>query len=293
MPISSFLEQLRVVRNYSAHTVLAYEADLKEWMEYLLRAFEVSDLLQVRSIMVRSWVVELMEQGRESTTIARKIASLRSFYKWQIQQGFIKVNPCMGIPLPKKAKRLPTFISEQSIEEVLQPRYYEEQVNGFRDLIMMELFYFTGIRESELIGLKRADIDLFQAQIKVLGKRNKERLIPLTPGFTERLREYLHWSIQENTSSNDPLFLTDTGKKLYPKFVYQKVNYYLSRIANATQKSPHILRHSFATHLLNRGADLNAVKALLGHTSLAATQVYTHNTIDKLKSVHKQAHPRG
>ncbi|HEX4887752.1 MAG TPA: tyrosine-type recombinase/integrase [Luteibaculaceae bacterium] len=293
MPISSFLEQLRVVRNYSAHTVLAYEADLKEWMEYLLRAFEVSDLLQVRSIMVRSWVVELMEQGRESTTIARKIASLRSFYKWQIQQGLIKVNPCMGIPLPKKAKRLPTFISEQSIEEVLQPRYYEEQVNGFRDLIMMELFYFTGIRESELIGLKRADIDLFQAQIKVLGKRNKERLIPLTPAFTERLREYLHWSIQENTSSNDPLFLTDTGKKLYPKFVYQKVNYYLSRVANATQKSPHILRHSFATHLLNRGADLNAVKALLGHTSLAATQVYTHNTIDKLKSVHKQAHPRG
>ncbi len=293
MDIEPFLQYLRVERNFSDHTVKAYAVDLNQFQQFMADQFEVNTDAEIVHSHIRSWVVQLMENENHPNSIARKISAVKSYFKYQLRKGKLKHNPAFKVILPKKPKRLPKFIDQNSLNELLDNTYFPVDYNGQRDKLIIELFYYTGIREAELIGLKLEDVDHYNLQIKVLGKRNKQRLIPITLSFSEKLKEFANHSDRKSLPDNDFFFLTNGGKKLYPKFVYNIVNTYLSMVANATQKSPHILRHSFATHMLSNGADINAIKTILGHESLAATQVYTHNTIDKLKNIHKQAHPRG
>lgn len=293
MEISSFIRYLEVERNFSPHTITAYQNDLEQFSAFMQREFETVQPENVQPGFIRSWVVDMMEKEIHPNSISRKISSIKSWYKYLLRMGVVKKNPAFKVILPKKPRRLPKFIDKDGLDSLLDKSFFPADFRGSRDRLIIELFYFTGMREAELIGLKTTDLDYYNLHIKVLGKRNKERLIPLTEAFAAQLMGFIDHPDRLKEVDNDYLFLTDKGKKLYPKFVYNLVNHYLSMVANVTQKSPHILRHSFATHMLNNGADINAVKSILGHESLAATQVYTHNTIEKLKSVHKQAHPRG
>ncbi|MES2629049.1 MAG: tyrosine-type recombinase/integrase [Bacteroidota bacterium] len=293
MDIEPFIRYLKIERSFSAHTVTAYSGDLIQFRDYASTTYGMTDVQSLTRDQIRSWIVELMDADINAASIARKISSLNSYLRFRIRQGELKKNPAFGLTLPKKSKRLPKFVPESGMNGLLDGIAFADDYHGDRDKMIIELFYFTGMREAELMGLKKSDIDVYNQQVKVTGKRNKERLIPVTQVFAEQLKGFIERSDQQEVQDNEYLFVTDTGKKLYPKFVYNLVNRYLSQVAGVTQKSPHILRHSFATHMLNRGADINAIKTILGHTSLAATQVYTHNTIEKLKDIHKQAHPRG
>jgi len=293
MDFEPFLKYLRVERNFSTHTLTAYSGDLLQFSDFLITDFEVNRTEDVQSIHVRSWVVQMMENETHPATISRKVSAIKSYFKYQLRIGTIKQNPAFKVILPKKPKRLPKFIDKNNLNELFDGNHFPASYEGERDRLIIELFYFTGIREAELIGLTHRHVDYYNLQIKVLGKRNKERIIPITANFAERLKAFANNLVDKALPDNDYFFVTNGGKKLYPKFVYKIVNSYLSRVAETTQKSPHMLRHSFATHMLSNGADINAIKSLLGHESLAATQVYTHNTIDKLKNIHKQAHPRG
>ncbi len=293
MEIEPFIRYLEIERNFSAHTITAYRTDLIQFSDFMQVQYETQALENITPRHIRSWVVELMENDTHPNSIARKISALKSYFRHQLRMGKLKQNPAFKVILPKKPRRLPKFVDKASLDNLLDHSFFTTDYAGSRDRLIIELFYFTGIRESELIGLKDSDIDIYNQQLKVTGKRNKERLIPLTLPFVEQLKGFIERSDRKRLPDNDYLFATDGGKKLYPKFVYNLVNGYLSLVASATQKSPHTLRHSFATHMLNNGADINAIKSILGHESLAATQVYTHNTIEKLKNIHKQAHPRG
>lgn len=293
MDIEPFIRYLQIERNFSAHTITAYQNDLIQFRDFLQVNYELKDISLIAPTHIRSWVVEMMEQDTHPNTISRKISSLKSFFKHQLRIGTLKQNPAFKVVLPKKPRRLPKFIDKGSLDELLDSSYFTNDLHSTRDRLIIELFYYTGIREAELIGLKDQDVDQYNLQLRVFGKRSKERLIPLTIDFCAQLIGFTQRSDRKEGQVNDYLFVTDTGKKLYPKFVYNLVNGYLSKVASATQLSPHTLRHSFATHMLNSGADINAIKSILGHESLAATQVYTHNTIEKLKNIHKQAHPRG
>lgn len=253
-------------------------------------SYEVFDLMAASHQMVRSWVVCLMESGNTSRTVNRKLSSLKSFYKYLVRQGKIEVNPMTKIVSPKMSKRLPEFIEKSKMELLFIEGAYEDDFSSCRDRLIIELLYGTGIRLSELIGLKHADTS--EDSIKVTGKRNKERVIPVSYSITELINKYKGFKGGLEVPNEEYLLVTDSGNKLYEKFVYRKVNRYLGNVTTARKKSPHVLRHTFATHMLNNGADLNAIKELLGHANLSATQVYTHNTIEKLKSVYTQAHPR-
>jgi len=241
-----------------------------------------------------SWLVSLMDEGLTSKSINRKTSSVKSFFKYLLKQGLISKNPSLKIQGPKQKKRLPLFIEESKMDLLTSLEVDESSYVEFRDKLIIELFYTTGIRRAELIGLVISQIDLALGQLKVIGKRNKERILPLLPQIVIGLKKFMalrEIEFQEYEKT-DWLFLTGKGKKMYPKLVYRIVNTYLSTVSTQDKKSPHVLRHTFATHMLNNGADLNAVKELLGHASLAATQIYTHNTIEKLKKVYQQAHPK-
>jgi integrase/recombinase XerC len=237
--------------------------------------------------MIRNWISHLLENGLKSISVNRKISSIKSYFKFIEMSGFSDYNPSLKITSPKTSKRLPVFVEKNNIDNLLDNNFFSDDFNGRRDKLIIELFYFTGIRLSELLNIIISDIDFNNSSLKVLGKRNKERIIPINFELAQNLKNF----ISENNLSKF-LFTDINHKKLYSKKVYRIVNYYISKVSSLKKKSPHILRHSFATHMLNNGADINAIKELLGHANLSATQIYTHNSIAKLKSVHNQAHPK-
>jgi integrase/recombinase XerC len=289
--ILAFCDYLTHQRRYSLHTVTAYKKDLEQFQQYLNTEFETTSFKNVSPTFIRSWIVYLIEHEISARTINRKISSLKSFYKYLLKNNIVENNPLLKIITPKTSKRLPVFVGENEISDLLNNIKFENSYEGVRNQLILELFYATGTRLSELIELKINDIDFSNSLIKVLGKRNKERIIPIGKNLSEMITKYIveRDSLAEKENF---LFLTKNGKKLYPKLVYEMVNYYLSKVTTISKKSPHVLRHTFATHMLNNGADLNTIKEILGHANLSATQVYTHNTIEKLKNIHKQAHPK-
>jgi integrase/recombinase XerC len=248
---------------------------------------------KITSYQVRAWIVSLMDNKISSTSVHRKISCLRGFFHYLRKEGIVKSDPLEKVVLPKRKKTLPVFVGEEALNSLLDNNNFGNDFSGLRNRTIIEMLYLTGMRRAELIGLHNNDVDLRESTVKVTGKRNKQRIIPLTKPFTARLEDYVKVRNEfAEAGKSDWFFITDKGNKLYDKFVYNLVRNYLSMVTTIEKKSPHILRHTFATHMLNRGADLNAIKEFLGHANLSATQVYTHNTFEKLKKIYKQAHPR-
>ena len=289
--IGAFVGYIQNEKRYSAHTVNAYQHDLEQFSQFLSNSFSAIDLLNANFRHVRLWIVELMEQKKEARSVNRKLSTLNTFYKYLMREKLIAFNPTEKVTSPKNKKRLPVFVEEKPMSGLFNQVDFGTDFVGLRNRLILNVFYMTGIRLSELISIKIKDVDLHQNSIKVLGKRNKERIIPFGPGLRTEILAYLKERI-EIPSDYDNLFVTEKGELLYPKLVYRTVKHYISIVATLEKKSPHVLRHTFATHLLNNGADLNAIKELLGHANLAATQVYTHNSFEKLRSIYKKAHPR-
>ena len=292
MEIERFLKHLSVGKNYSGHTVTAYRTDLIQFQQYLLEEYEVSDFPKADAVMVRSWLVQMIEQGTSAKSINRKLSSVKSFFNFLRQMDVVQKNPAANSIAPKIPKRLPVFVRDKDIELLLDEMDFGEDHAGIRSRLIFEILYSCGIRLDELIHIKTADVDKYKRAIKIHGKGNKERLVPVYPKVIELVDEYLNVRHKVGLESSAFLLVTDKGEKLYPKLVYRTVNDNLKKVTTISKKSPHVLRHTFATHMLNNGADLNSIKEILGHSSLAATQVYTHNSMEKLKSVYKQAHPR-
>ena len=291
--IQIFLDYLKFEKRYSPHTILAYQTDLVDFLSFLDSGFGVRDLKDFNHNLVRSWLAALHEKGISSKTLNRKISSLRSYFKYQLKTGQLVSSPMAKVISPKLSKRLPVFIKEDDIRKLTNTlNIATEDWNTLNAKMLVSLFYCTGMRLSELINLKLSQIDFNRSQVKILGKGNKERIIPLSADSIEMIHQYQKLKIDEFDIPDDSLLLTGKGKKMYPKYAYLLVKKYLGEIKTLDKRSPHILRHTFATHMMNKGADLNAVKELLGHSSLAATQVYLHNTIEKLRDVYKKAHPK-
>lgn len=291
--VDSFLKYISFEKRYSKHTVISYQSDLGQFTNYISEQFKCSDLNLATQIMVRSWVLSLMDSGTSPRTVNRKIASLRSYYKFLIKRGEIEKDPTIKVRLLKTQKDLPSFADEKELVNLLDRFEFTNDLEGLRQKLIIELLYGTGIRLSELIGLKDSDINHHQNTLKVLGKRNKERIIPIAAPLLSLIAQYK--AEKNHVFEGNPnafLLVNNKGDKTYPMMIYRIVNSFLNMVSSTEKKSPHALRHTFATHLLNKGADLNAVKDLLGHSSLAATQVYTHNSLEKLKSVFDQAHPK-
>jgi integrase/recombinase XerC len=291
MVTERFLAYIEFEKRYSPNTVVAYRNDLDQFFEYLALSYNINAINEVSHSMIRSWLVNMIEHDILPRSVNRKLTTLKSFYKFLIREGVVVENPMRKITSPKTSTRLPVFIDKEKMDILLDRSDFGEGYSGLRDKLIIEMFYATGMRLSELINLKETDIDFHNNTIKVLGKRNKERLIPFSYRFSLLLKEYLTEK-ERCFSGNQDLFLTGKGRKVYPKMVYLTVNKYLAGVTTLDKKSPHVLRHTFATNMLNNGAELNAVKELLGHANLSATQVYTHNTIEKLKTIYKQAHPK-
>lgn len=284
-----FISYIRYEKRYSPHTVTAYENDLNQFLDFLSQAYGITNPGEVTHIIVRSWLVSMMEHGISPRTVNRKLTTLKSFYRYLIRQGKAENNPMLRVISPKTSKRLPVFVEREKMDLLFEGMGITGSFGPLRDRVIVELFYATGMRLSEMVGLREQDVDFSNNTIKVLGKRNKERLIPLGNQMKGLLQVYIQ---EKRTFSTDILIVTDKGKQVYPRLVQRIVNRLLSGVTTLEKKSPHVLRHTFATHMLNNGAELNAVKELLGHANLAATQVYTHNTIEKLKHVYEQAHPK-
>jgi len=288
--IKNFLDYLTIEKRYSVHTTVSYKNDLNQFNLYLSESYSGIEFQKVEMIHVRSYMVHLLESKLAKSTVARKVSSIKSLYKFMKKEQLISSSPIQLLETPKLDSRLPVFLKEEEVVNLFEEFKFEDSFSGKRDKMILYLFYQTGIRLSELIGIK--DVDVRNGELKVLGKRNKERIIPLSFNIQPLIDQYLNLK-DELGFKKKYFFVTDNGNKLYEKFVYRKVNYYLSMVSSKQKKSPHILRHTFATHMLNNGADLNSIKEILGHENLSATQVYTHNTFQKLKSIHKQSHPRG
>ncbi|MBS1919559.1 MAG: tyrosine-type recombinase/integrase [Bacteroidetes bacterium] len=289
----SFIDYLRFEKRYSIHTVISYQTDLADLFSYLNSQFGTQSLKQITQGFIRSWLANLKESGLTSKSINRKISSLRSFFKFLLKNGIIDSSPMANIIAPKMSKRLPAFIKEEDAKQLIESmNHASEDWESLNGKMLITLFYATGMRLNELISLKEKQIDFNRSQIKVLGKGNKERIIPLNKEICEIVKEYQRMKKQDFDITGDYLLVTPKGKKMYSKYAYLLVKKYLSEVKTLDKKSPHVLRHTFATHLMNNGADLNAVKELLGHSSLAATQIYTHNTIEKLRDIYKKAHPK-
>ncbi|AMM51311.1 integrase [Rufibacter sp. DG15C] len=288
-----FFKYLQFEKRFSPHTVTSYQTDLQQFQEYLKETYELTDISKADHAIIRSWIVALVQKDLDSRTIHRKIASLRSYFKFLLNRGEVEQNPTLRIKAPKLPKKLPAFIPEDSFTQLLDQGDFTEDLKGQTERLILELLYGTGMRLAELIGLKINDVNLPESTIKVLGKGNKERILPLNTSLKLTLAKFLEMRRQHSADNNSSaLFVTDKGLPLYPKYVYRVVKKYMSTVSTSSKNSPHVLRHSFATHLLNRGADLGAIKDLLGHASLAATQVYTHNSIEQLKAVFEKAHPK-
>jgi integrase/recombinase XerC len=286
--IDEYLNYLKFEKRYSSHTVLSYNNDLQQFSLFI----DCENPENIKQQDVRQWIVSLFDAGISPRSINRKLSALKAFFKFLLKNGKVAKNPVIGITALKTKKSLPQFVEESKIESLLDDNYFDAGYEGQRNKIIIEMFYYTGIRLSELINLKTSDVDFYNQTIKVLGKRNKERIVPLTPKFISHLKEYLKMKSESGVEDIGFVFCNGKGKLLNPRTIYQIVNTYLKMVTSIDKKSPHVLRHTFATHMLNNGADLNAIKELLGHSSLAATEVYTHNTFEKLTKIYKQAHPR-
>lgn len=292
MSIQAFVDFLSLEKKYASNTVLAYQRDLKVFQIFLASQYEISDLKAAHYTQIRRWITLLVDGGLSNRSINRKISTLNSFYKFLVKTGTLKTSPLAKHKALKVQKKIHIPFSEKELTAVLSIKR-DDSFEAIRNLLILELLYSTGMRRAELINLKISDVDFHQQQLKVLGKRNKERFIPLLSTVRESLKAYINLRNQlVNIQDSDILFLTKKGAKMYGTLVYRIVKNYFETISTKVKKSPHILRHSFATHLLNNGADLNSVKELLGHSSLAATQVYTHNNISELKKVYAKSHPR-
>jgi integrase/recombinase XerC len=284
-----FEQYLLTEKRYSEHTITAYLVDVQQFLSFLISDGEVDPAL-VRASDVRSWIVALYDGNVTRKTINRKLSSLRTYFKWLKKEGRIDLNPLTKVNGPKSEKRLPQFAKESDLKPEKMEHVFDANFNGMRDRLMFEFFYQTGMRLSELIGLKESDVT--EETIRVLGKRNKERLLPISPALAKQIIMYRKMKFGAGLNSIT-FFVLENGKNLYAKFVYRKINYYLGGVTNLDKTSPHILRHTFATHMLNNGAGLETLKDLLGHASLSATQVYTHNSFAQLTRIYSQAHPRG
>ena len=297
--IRSFFEYLKYEKRYSVHTLTSYQTDITGFFDYLETQFGGIPFKQIDHNFIRSWLAGLKDKGLSSRSINRKISSLRSFYKYCLKTGTVEASPMIKVTGPKNSKRLPVFVKEEDSSKLMAT--LDQSVEDWKSLnaqLLITVFYSTGMRLSELINLKEKQIDTGKCQVKVLGKGNKERIIPVSRELVKLIKGYIEQKKkklagQEGSEKSDPVLLvTEKGKKLYPKYAWLLVNEILGKSSSLDKRSPHVLRHSFATHLMNNGANLNAVKELLGHSSLAATQVYTHNTIEKLKVIHKRSHPK-
>ncbi len=291
--INSFLDYLKFQKRYAQHTIVSYEHDMVSFFDFLHFQFNEYEVKSIKPAYVRSWLADLKSNENSSKTINRKISSLKTFFKYLLRQGEIEVSPMTTIVSPKQSKRLPQFVDKRDTETLFSHVEFSDNWTGKTEKIILSILYNTGIRQAELIGLKEDQIDYSKSAIKVLGKGSKERIIPVSIDLLEEIKNYIKLK-HEIIETPDTVFMLvrDNGKKLYPKWVYNAVKKYLSMVTTIDKRSPHILRHTFATHLSNNGADLNAIKELLGHSSLAATQIYTHNTIEKLKDIYKKAHPK-
>ena len=290
--IQPFLDYLKFEKRYSKHTVISYETDLVSFFDYIITQYGETPLSQLSHIYIRSWLASLKDQGLTAKSINRKISSLKSFFKFQLKAGIIKQTPMAKIVSPKNEKRLPNFVADKDIKTLFDHVEFPDTWQGKTERLLMLLFYNTGMRLSEVINLKDTQVNASNHSLKVLGKGNKERIVPISPEILNEIKSYQKERNEIVVESADLLLITEKGKSLSPRSVYSSVKKYLSLVTTIEKRSPHVLRHTFATHLTNNGADLNAVKELLGHSSLAATQVYTHNTIEKLKNIYKKAHPK-
>jgi len=284
-----FLNYLSTERRFSEHTCLAYKKDIEQFIEFS-GVIQQSELLEVEAKLIRGWIVDLIDNGYVNRSVNRKLSSLRTYFGWLAKTGTIDTNPMQFIKGPKAEKRLPSFAQQQEFKESKTKVLFGEDFDGVRDKLMFEVLYQTGIRSSELVNLRDVNVD--KQQIKVLGKRNKERIIPIGEQLGELINRYRDLR-KELLANNDYFFVLNSGKKLYPKFVYRKINKYLGLVTDLEKKSPHVMRHTFATHMLNNGAGLEALKELLGHASLSATQIYTHNSFSEITTIYSQSHPRG
>jgi len=291
--VESFFKYLELEKRYASHTIQAYRNDIEQYSLFTRTTYAIKEIEYAQHGHIRSWMVQLMEQGLSTASINRKLSTLKTFYKFAMKRGLISINPMNKVITPKIPKRLPAFLTGKSMALLFHNVDFGEGYAGTRDRTILEVLYATGMRRAELIGLTLADADLIKCRFRVFGKGSKERLIPFSDNLKQTLAAYIKL---RNATFSEPvtinLFLTDKGKALYPKMLYNIVKRYLSQVTTQDKRSPHVLRHTFATHLMENGADLNAVKELLGHSSLASTQVYTHNSIEKLKRVYEQAHPK-
>lgn len=291
--IPSFLHYLRFQKRYAQHTLLAYAHDLNSFEQYLKETYPDEVPAKAAPVMIRSWLASMRESGIQARTVNRKISALKSFYKYLMREQVIELSPMTAILSPKVKKRLPQYVEKQDMDRLFQDDVFPQDFKGQTERVILQILYATGIRRSELLNLKEQHIDFSNQTIKVLGKGSKERLIPVSASLLALLREYRELKKQLNDAADrEYLLVNEKGKRLHSGFIYNTVKRYLSTVTTIQRRSPHILRHTFATHLTGNGADLNAVKELLGHSSLAATQVYTHNHIEKLKEIHKKAHPK-
>jgi len=293
--IERFISYLQVEKRFSKHTVTSYGTDLQQYASYLHSEYQIEEPKEASHLIIRSWIVSMMEAGMDARSVSRKVTTLRTFYRYLIKTGVIQRSPMLKVQAPKVAKKLPEFLDDRKMEKLLEEDFSEGTFEEFRDYVMIDFFYRTGVRLSELIGLKVTDVNLFSLTATVLGKRNKVRQIPLTLNFKNELIKYLEKRKQfmQEKGTDHPYFFPDnSGNQMYPVFVYRIVKEKIRQVSTGKKKSPHLLRHTFATSMLNNGADINSIKEILGHSSLAATQVYTHNSIEKLKEVYKQAFPK-
>ena len=291
--INEFLQYIQYEKNYSSHTVLSYHNDMLQFCEFL--SVDPPDFSpnQITNIQIQQWILSLMSQNLSARTLSRKISSLKSFWRFMLRRGYATSNPTLKIVLPKAKKTIPAFFKEREMDMVLDDTFLPGDFEKVRDRLIIEMFYMTGIRLSELINIKDNDVYLSEARLKVLGKRNKERIIPLLPEFCGEIKNYINIRNEKvEQRIDDNLFIRPNGNKLYPKLVYNIVHEAMTSVSSLHKRSPHVLRHTFATSVLNNGAEINAVKELLGHSSLAATQVYTHTSFEELNKIYKHAHPR-
>ena len=294
MSVKSFISYISLEKKYSENTRIAYQGNLDEFHKFCIEKFNIQSIEKIEYTIIRSWIVFLIESGNTNRTVNRKISVLRSYYKFLLKAGIIKISPLKKHKPLKESKKINVPFTVKEVSDVLDGNYFGADYNGHLERSIITLLYYTGIRRMELITLKLTNLDLDTHKIKVLGKRNKERLIPLLPEAISCMKTYLEYRKGLNKIIDDKfLFLSEIGRKLKDTFVYKTVNNYFSKVSTKVKRSPHMLRHSFATHLLDNGADLNAVKELLGHESIAATQVYTHTSMEQIKKIYSNSHPRG
>jgi len=289
--VHDFLNHIKYEKKQSSHTILSYTTDLNQFCTYMDSVYKIDSVENVSHLIIRSWLAHLMNEGVSARSVSRKLSTLKSFYKFLLKEGLVSISPLVKVLAPKISKKLPVFIEEMAMQDLFDKIVFADDFSGQRDKLSLLLLYSTGMRVSELVGLKCNNFDAYKMQVKVLGKRNKERIIPLTREVIDCINSYYEARAMQNFS-NEALLLTNKGEPIYSKYIYNIVKKNLSLVSSVSKRSPHVMRHSFATHLLNNGADLNAIKELLGHANLAATQVYTHNSIERLKKVYKNKHPR-